>query len=102
MKNTLSISIASAVLALSNQAIAAPSVDIEGATLQGLAHSPVGYSSQVDAFMGVKYASAERFQAPKLSHFEAGVHYDVTSARGYLPANTSHNGSERRSTRNTK
>ncbi|CAH7332323.1 Carboxylic ester hydrolase [Vibrio chagasii] len=85
MKNTLSISIASAVLALSNQAIAAPSVDIEGATLQGLAHSPVGYSSQVDAFMGVKYASAERFQAPKLHHFEAGVHYDVTSAGDICP-----------------
>ena len=53
MKSTLSISIASAVLALSNQAIAAPNVDIEGATLQGLAHSPVGYSSQVEAIMGV-------------------------------------------------
>ena len=85
MKSTLSISIASAVLALSNQAIAAPNVDIEGATLQGLAHSPVGYSSQVDAFMGVKYASAERFQAPKLNHFKAGVHYDVTSAGDICP-----------------
>ncbi|MCZ8499433.1 hypothetical protein O9929_21430 [Vibrio lentus] len=30
MKNTLSISIASAILALSNQAIAAPNVDLEG------------------------------------------------------------------------
>ncbi|MCW1888877.1 hypothetical protein OK016_00390 [Vibrio chagasii] len=38
----------------------------------------MGYSSQVDAFMGVKYASDERFSGPS-SHFEAGVHYDVTT-----------------------
>ncbi|UTZ22222.1 carboxylesterase family protein [Vibrio campbellii] len=85
MKNTLSITISSAILALSNQAIAAPSVDLEGAILQGLTHSPVGYSSQVDAFMGVKYASAERFQAPKINHFKAGVHYDMTAAGDICP-----------------
>ncbi|MGR2665606.1 carboxylesterase family protein [Vibrio campbellii] len=85
MKNTLYISITSSLLALSSSAIASPTAEIEGATLQGLINSPADYSAQVDAFLGVKYASAERFSAPQRHHFITGEQYDATVTGDICP-----------------
>ncbi|AUI86453.1 vest [Vibrio azureus] len=62
-----------------------PTVEIDGAVLTGLETQPENHSSPVESFLGIKYATAERFQAPQTYHYQAGHEYAVTSVGDICP-----------------
>ncbi|WP_227739619.1 carboxylesterase family protein [Vibrio sagamiensis] len=62
-----------------------PMVEINGAVLMGLETQTENYSSPVESFLGIKYATAERFKAPQIYRYEAGNEYAVTSTGAICP-----------------